>query len=123
MAGVDISIVSESAGQITPAPRINPSELIAWVYHPQTMIKVAGPSHQIVTLPEPIKLKALLEMAVEEGYQWALLDGPRAQRAEWLLDMWWEDQPEMPAGLLQKTQARALKLSELGAALEEYIQK
>lgn len=109
-------------GQLLPAPEIPAAELVAWIYHPQTAVKITGPQHQILQLPEPWQLLALLEMAILQHNCWALLDGPRAQRTDWLLDIWWEEQPEMPSRLLEKTQARSVNLAALSDAIAEYIQ-
>lgn len=118
----DIKQVSDDSGQLIFAPEIKASELVAWIYHPQTPVKVSGPSHQIMSLPEPRKLQALVQMALDQNYSWVLLDGPRAQRTDWMLDIWWEDRPEMPARLLEQTQARSLSLVDLLAAIDEYVQ-
>jgi hypothetical protein len=122
MPSSDIYLVSDDTSQLAVAPEIDASELVVWIFHPGTQIKVAGPARQIMALPAAQQLGQLIQMAREEDCSWALLDGPRQTRSQWLLDLWWEERPEMPKSLLQATQARAVKLADLQASLGEYVQ-
>ena len=115
--------MSSDGSQLIPAPLIKAEELVAWVYHPGTQVKLYGPAYQIISLPEPSQMIQLILLSREEGCAWALLDGPRAASSNWMLDLNWEDQPEMPQKLLEQSQARCVKLTDLAAALDEYIQQ
>jgi len=96
---------------------IDAASLLRWMYDPQSQVQLTGPAHQLLALPTPDKLLQLVAMAQEEGRTWALLDGPRPARAGWLLDIWWNEQPEMSPTLLAATQARCLPLKELASQL------
>lgn len=115
--------MSPDGSQLTPAPEINAAELLGWLYSPGSQVKVYGPAYQILTLPEPSQLVELINLAREQDCSWALLDGPRASSSNWLLDLYWEEQPEMPQKLLERSQARCVKLTDLLSALDEYIQQ
>lgn len=108
---------SDSPQPPEPVPEIPADEFVTWVYSGQP-VQIAGPAHDSRPLPAADRFLSLVEYALEEGYTWMLLDGPRRVRASWLLDPRWHEQPSMSPRLQQITQARCVRLSHLAAALK-----
>jgi len=109
--------VGNKTDQTQPVPQVQGPELLAWLYQNSQQIRVNGPAYQVLLLPEVQVLDELLGLAQERGCEWVLLDGPRQQRPNWMMDPWWAEQPEMPGRLIEITQARCAQISSLRQAI------
>jgi hypothetical protein len=100
-----------------PVPQVQAAELLQWLYQNSPQIRINGPAYQVLLLPELPVLDELLAAAQERGCEWVLLDGPRQQRPNWMMDPWWSDQPEMPGRLIELTQSRCVQITSLRQAI------
>lgn len=107
---------ADSPSEPQPVAEVDAAALVRWCYG-GAEIRINGPEHQPMPLPDRAAFVALLDLVAGQDGRWVLADGPRPARPYWLLDPWWHDRPEMPAGLAQTIQAGCVSVADLRAAL------
>jgi hypothetical protein len=99
-------------------PLLDADRLVPWIYGGSAAVQVVAEGHRYVDLPGAAQLAQLLAVAQTGGYEWVLLDGPRAMRATWVLDPWWTERPELSEKIIKDTNAGCVPCDRLLAALE-----
>jgi hypothetical protein len=99
-----------------PVPELEVERFLHWVQSgAQPFIELQGRQLQPVRTIQD--LDAVISQAHSRGCKWMLLDGPKPVRQYWILDPWWEDEPEMTERLQRATQARCVNLRLLYEAI------
>jgi hypothetical protein len=99
-----------------PVPELEVERFLHWVQSgAQPFIELQG--RQLQPVRSVRDLDAVVAQAYNRGCKWMLLDGPKPVRQYWILDPWWEDEPEMTERLQRATQARCVRLSDLYSAI------
>jgi hypothetical protein len=100
-------------------PQIQTQQFLAWIVQLQPCPILVFEGQQLVQYDNLQTLAHLVAQAYNQHCAWILLDGPRQSRPCWLLDPWWEDQPEMSPALQTSTHAHCVALESLYQALQE----